>query len=251
VGRGFSYALLQSVADLDEGALQSALEPLAQADILFIEGDGPQANYRFKHALIQDSAYDSLLKSRRQALHRRAAEILCESASTEPEAIAHHFTEAGLDDLAIEWWGKAGGLALRRSVFKEAIAHLVKAIEMTEALAGAGDADATGAKLKLQVAYGNAMIAAHGHGAPETLAAFRRAHELGADAADVDARFSSNYGLWAGSYVHGDLPGMLGPAQGTMCHARLRRTGPQLDVVQKSLISRFAPPSRRRSRGRD
>ena len=71
---------------------------------------------------------------------------------------------------------------------------------MTEALAGAGDPDATGAKLKLQVAYGNAMIAAHGHGAPETLAAFRRAHELGAEAADAELRFSSNYGLWAGSY---------------------------------------------------
>ena len=81
LGRGFSYALLQSVAGLDEGALQSALERLAEADILFVEGDGPQANYRFKHALIQDAAYDSLLKSRRQALHRRAAEILRDSPS--------------------------------------------------------------------------------------------------------------------------------------------------------------------------
>ena len=112
LGRGFSYALLQSVAGLDEGALQSALERLAEADILFVEGDGAQATYRFKHALIQDAAYDSLLKSRRQALHAQAAEILRESASPEPEAIAHHFTEAGLDDLAIEWWGKAGDQAL-------------------------------------------------------------------------------------------------------------------------------------------
>ena len=80
LGRGFSYALLQSVAGLDEGALQSALERLAEADILFVEGDGAQATYRFKHALIQDAAYDSLLKSRRQALHRRAAEILRDSA---------------------------------------------------------------------------------------------------------------------------------------------------------------------------
>ena len=69
-------------------------------------------NYRFKHALIQDAAYESLLKSRRQALHRRAAEALRDSRSAEPEAIAHHFTEAGLDDLAIEWWGKAGDQAL-------------------------------------------------------------------------------------------------------------------------------------------
>src|SRR6202522_1316178 len=86
LGRGFSYALLQSVAGLDEGALRSSLERLAQADILFVEGDGAQANYRFKHALIQDAAYDSLLRSRRQALHRRASEIMCENASPEPEA---------------------------------------------------------------------------------------------------------------------------------------------------------------------
>ena len=92
----------------------------------------PQATYRFKHALIQDAAYDSLLKSRRQALHAPAAEILRESASPEPEAIAHHFTQAGLDDLAIEWWGKAGDQALRRSAFQEAIAHLGKAIAMAD-----------------------------------------------------------------------------------------------------------------------
>ena len=132
LGRGFSYALLQSVAGLDEGALRSALERLAEADILFVEGDGAQATYRFKHALIQDAAYDSLLKSRRQALHAQAAEILRESASPEPEAIAHHFTQAGLDDLAIEWWGKAGDQALRRSAFQEAIAHLGKAIAMAD-----------------------------------------------------------------------------------------------------------------------
>ena len=132
LGRGFSYALLQSVAGLDEGALQSALERLAEADILFVEGDGAQATYRFKHALIQDAAYDSLLKSRRQMLHAQAAELLRDSASPEPEAIAHHFTQASLDDLAIEWWGKAGDQALRRSAFQEAISHLGKAIEMAD-----------------------------------------------------------------------------------------------------------------------
>ena len=83
LGRGFSHALLQAVAGLEEAGLQSALDRLAEADILFVEGDGAQANYRFKHALIQDAAYESLLKSRRQALHRRAAEILRESASPE------------------------------------------------------------------------------------------------------------------------------------------------------------------------
>ena len=127
LGRGFAHALIQAVSGLDEAALRRALERLTEADLLIVEGAGPQPNYRFKHALIQDAAYESLLRSRRQALHRRAAEIRRdepERAAAEPEVIAHHFTEAGLDDLAIEWWGKAGDQALRRSAFQEAIAHL-------------------------------------------------------------------------------------------------------------------------------
>ena len=163
---------------LDEPALQASLDRLAEADLLFVEGAPPQANYRFKHALIQDAAYDSLLKSRRQALHRRAAEILrdTERAAAEPEAIAHHFTEAGLDDLAIEWWGKAGDQALRRSAFQEAIAHLGKAIAMADKAAGAKPAGASGERAaQLHVAYGNALFAARGIGAPETTEAFARA----------------------------------------------------------------------------
>ena len=114
------------------------MDRLADADLLIVEGSPPQANYRFKHALIQDAAYDSLLKSRRQALHRRAAEMLRDSVTAqEPEAIAHHFTQAGLDDLAIEWWGKAGDQALRRSAFQEAIVHLGKAIELADKRGGA------------------------------------------------------------------------------------------------------------------
>ena len=141
LGRDFAYALLRESRRSTSRALQASLDRLADADLLFVEGAAPQANYRFKHALIQDAAYDSLLKSRRQALHRRAAEILRddpERAAAEPEVIAHHFTQAGLDDLAIEWWGKAGDQALRRSAFQEAIAHLGKAIEMADRAGGAG-----------------------------------------------------------------------------------------------------------------
>ena len=94
LGRGFSHALLQAVAGLDEPALRAALDRLADAELLFVEGVAPHANYRFKHALIQDAAYDSLLKSRRQALHRRAAEVLLASPAPEAEALAHHFTQA-------------------------------------------------------------------------------------------------------------------------------------------------------------
>ena len=122
LGRDFSSRLLSDVAStaagFDEQRLQAALDRLTEADLLFVDGAPPAAAYRFKHALIQDAAYDSLLKSRRQALHRRAADALV-AVDAEPEAIAHHFTEAGLDDLpTIKWWGKAGDQALRRSAFQ-------------------------------------------------------------------------------------------------------------------------------------
>src|SRR4029077_4217007 len=109
LGRSFSYALLRNVAShpeaayrgLAEASLKSALACLVDADLLFVDGVPPEATYRFKHALIQDAAYDSLLRSRRQALHRRAAEALV-AVQSEPEAIARHFTAAGAKDLAIE-----------------------------------------------------------------------------------------------------------------------------------------------------
>src|SRR5277367_1835740 len=194
LGRGSSYALLRDVAGLDEGSLRSALERLAEADILFVEGDGAQATYRFKHAMIQDAAYDSLLKSRRQALHRRASEIMCENASPEPEAVAHHFTEAGLDDLAVEWWGKAGDQALRRSAFKEAIAHLGKAIEMADK----GGGDTAGAapirqRLKLQTDYARAIAWSRGYAADETKAAGARVQELVSGNDNIAERLNAYY----------------------------------------------------------
>jgi tetratricopeptide (TPR) repeat protein len=221
LGREFSFGLLLEVAAIENIALRAALERLADADLLFVEGVPPQAAYRFKHALIQDAAYETLLKSRRQALHRRAAEVLlgqAERAAAEPEIIAHHFTEAGLDDLAIEWWGKAGDQALRRSAFQEAIAHLGKAIEMadragvTARRATRGPTGADQRLTPLQVAYGNALIAVRGYGAPETMEAFARARESGSGAKDAPARLAADYGLWAGSFVRGDLPLMRAQA---------------------------------------
>ena len=192
LGRDFVYALLRDVAEIDEPALHASLDRLADADLLFVEGAPPEAKYRFKHALIQDAAYESLLKSRRQALHRRAAEAL-RDANAEPEAIAHHFTEAGLDDLAIEWWGKAGDQALRRSAFQEAIAHLGKAIEMAdkgaEGKATSQDAPpASSRRLKLQTDYGQAVMWSKGFAAEETKAAFARVAEFAGPADKAAAR---------------------------------------------------------------
>ena len=240
LGRGFSYGLLQSVAGLDEGALQSALERLAEADILFVEGDGAQATYRFKHALIQDAAYDSLLKSRRQALHAQAAEILRDSASSEAEAVAHHFTEAGLNDLAIEWWGKAGDQALRRSAFQEAIAHLGNAIDMadmataTARRAVGGPVAPTQHLTQLHVAYGNALIAARGYSAPETTEAFARARASASSDADAPGRLAADYGLWAGSYMRGDLPSMRAHAEAFLSDLDASPNSPEASVAHRA-----------------
>ena len=169
LGREFTHALLSAVGGIDDPALRSALDELVGADLLITEGTVHETNYRFKHALIQDAAYESLLKSRRKALHRRAAEALRDQparASAEPEVIAHHFTEAGVDDLAIEWWGKAGDQALRRSAFQEAIAHLGKAIAMADKAEGGKAGSDSGERQHLHAAYGNALMHARGFGRP-------------------------------------------------------------------------------------
>ena len=275
LGRDFSYALLRAVAGAasaaatDRGyggvgdpALQSALERLAEADLLLVDGAPPTAAYRFKHALIRDAAYESLLKSRRQALHRRAAEAL-RDANAEPEAIAHHFTEAGLDDLAIEWWGKAGDQALRRSAFQEAIAHLGKAIEMADK-AGAPARRATGGSAapsrgltQLRVAYGNALIAARGYGAPETTEAFARARESASGDKDAPERLAADYGLWASSYVRGELPSMRAHAAAFLsdvearpdfARGRRRPSRRRDDLLVRRRVSRGAGPLRKGAR---
>jgi predicted ATPase len=192
--------------EFDEGLLQIALGRLLDADLLFVEGVPPEAIYRFKHALIQDAAYDSLLKSRRQTLHRCAAEALIE-ANEEAEAIARHLTEAGLDNLAIEWWSKAGESALRRSAYNEAIVHLGRAIAMAEKAEraatqqGVGDAGVSSRLLKLHTAYGHAAMWLKGFAADEMGAAYARALARSADGAD--ARFVAYYAQSLTGFMRG------------------------------------------------
>jgi predicted ATPase len=192
---------------VEDAALQAALEQLAEADILLVQGFPPDSDYRFKHALIQDAAYENLLKSRRQVLHRRVAEILRErfpdTAAAEPEVLAHHFTRAGLTDAAIEWWGRAGEQALRRSAFQEAVSHLGKAIEMADKTGESRSAAATASasanqRLKLQTTLGKAIMYSRGFGAEESKAAFIRARELAAAIDNATERLTIYYGLWAG-----------------------------------------------------
>ena len=141
-----------------------------------------------------------------RSLHRQIADAFRDefpaAAAAEPELVAHHLTQAGLDEPAIEWWGKAGDQALRRSAFKEAAAHLGKAIELADKLAATAPSAATGSnRLHLQTSLGNALIWAKGYTAPETSAAFARARELANRVGDASARLSAYYGLWAGHQI--------------------------------------------------
>jgi predicted ATPase len=214
IGRVFSYGLLRTLTGMTEAALQGALEQLAEADILLVQGLPPDSDYRFKHALIQDAAYENLLKSRRQVLHRRIAEILrhcfADTAAGEPEVLAHHFMQAGLTDAAIEWWGKAGDQALRRSAFQEAISHLGKAIEMADktgegASTAAAASASTNRRLKMQTDLGKALLWSRGFGAEESRAAFIRARELAAAIDNPTERFTIYHGLWVGNIMRGEL----------------------------------------------
>ena len=138
LGREFSYELLRAVTPTSETVLQTALTKLVEAEILYQRGMGEQTRYFFKHALIQDTAYQSLLKSTRQQYHQQIAQVLgerfLETKTTQPELLAHHYTEAGLIEQAIPYWQRAGQKAVERSANEEAIGHLTKGLELLNAL---------------------------------------------------------------------------------------------------------------------
>src|SRR6516164_5032763 len=222
----------------DEPALRAGLVQLEEAELLFRSGMPPDAHYTFKHALVQDTAYETLLKSRRQILHRQIADALRGEfpvvAVAEPELVAHHLTEAGLDEPAIEWWGKAGDQALRRSAFKEAAAHLGKAIELGDKLAATAPSATPGSdRLRLQTSLGNALIWAKGHYAPETAAAFARARELANRVEAASERFSAYYGLWAGHFTRGEPGPMREMAELFLREAATRPDCPEAVIAHR------------------
>ena len=138
LGREFSYELLQAVAPVAEASVQQALVKLVEAEVLYQRGLPPQARYLFKHALIQDVAYQSLLKSKRQQYHSQIAQVLevrfADTTATQPELLAHHYTEASLTDKAIPYWQQAGQRALQHSAHAEAVGHFTKGLELLKTL---------------------------------------------------------------------------------------------------------------------
>ena len=216
IGREFSHALLAAVVRKPEAELGSALDRLIRAGLLFRQGVPPHASYLFKHALVQDAAYGTLLREPRRALHARIAETLdgqfAEIAERQPELLARHCTEAGQIEKAAALWGKAGQRSLARSALAEAAGQLTRALGQIAAL------PATPAlrreQIELQVALITPLIHVKGYAAPETKAAVERARllieqadALGEPLQDPLLLFSVLYGSWVASYVafNGDM----------------------------------------------
>ena len=209
IGREFSHALLAAVVRKPEAELNSALQRLIAAGLLFRQGVPPHAIYLFKHALVQDAAYGTLLREPRRALHARIAEILesqfADIAERQPELLARHWTEAGLIEKAAGLWGKAGQRSLARSALVEAAKQLARALAQIATLPGTPALRCE--EIKLQVAFINSLMHVKGYASPETKAAtekarllIEKAEALGEPPDDPLMLFSVLYGFWGASY---------------------------------------------------
>lgn len=212
LGRSFSYEMLQAVSPFDETVLQETLNQLVQAELLFPHRARPESTlYRFKHALIQEAAYASLLRLRRQAMQQRVAEVLeanfPDLVASQPEWLAHHYTEAGLNEQAIPYWQQAGQQASARSATQEAIAHLTQGLKLIASL------PETGARwqqeLNLQLALGSEWMMAKGYGAPEVEHAYIRALRLCQQVGDTSQQLPVLRGMLQHYRIRGQLQSAL------------------------------------------
>ena len=210
LGRRFAYQLISAVSAMPQRTLDDALARLEGAGLIWRRGRPPDAEYTFKHALVQDAAYGTLLRDARCTLHARIAETLesrfSDISESQPELLAHHYTEAGQIEGAASWWGKAGQRSLTRSALQEAAAQLARALEQIETL------PSTTAwrreQIKLQLALANALMHTKGYSAPETNAALdrvralaERAQAFGEPLEDPLLLFSVLHGFWVANHV--------------------------------------------------
>jgi predicted ATPase len=207
MGRQFSYALLHAVSQLDDATVQRELGRLVAAELVYQRGMPPQATYMFKHALVQDAAYASLLKSTRQQYHHRIAQVLeaqfPEIAAAQPELLAQHYAEAGLPAQAVHYGHHAGQRAIARSAYVEAMAHLTKGLELLETLPET--LEGMQQKVDMLIALGASLIATEGAAAPAVEQTFLRAQHLCAYLEAPHQLFPVLRGLWNHYLVRPEL----------------------------------------------
>ncbi|MCZ6522454.1 MAG: AAA family ATPase [Alphaproteobacteria bacterium] len=198
IGREFAYDLIAAVADKPEDELDAALDRLVALVLVFRRGSPPETTYTFKHALVQDGAYESILKRGRLALHLRTAEALEEKfaaqSEAQPELLAYHFTKAGEAERAVNYWGLAGQRSLQRCANVEAVAHLRQGIELLTGIPESPWRLRT--EIELQSALGVALMVVKGYTSPEVEQVYSRAKELCEEAGDKPGLFAALWGLW-------------------------------------------------------
>ena len=206
IGREFSHDLLAAVVRKPEAEFKSALDRLIAAGLLFRQGVPPQATYLFKHALVQDAAYGTLLRNRRQQLHARIAATLegqfPEIVETQPELMARHCAEAGLVEKAVGYWTLTGEWAVKRDANAEATRHFRRALELLEKQPET--AERGEAELKVLTKLGPALQSTRGFGAPEVETAYLRARELCEQLGEPVELFQALWGLWLNSVGRND-----------------------------------------------
>ena len=220
IGREFSHPLLAAVASKPEAELASALDRLIAAGLLFRQGVPPHATYLFKHTLVQDAAYGTLLREPRRALHARIADALETrfAGAIEPELIAHHLTEAGSIEQAIDYWLKAGQRAMKQSAHVEAERHLRAGLKL---LSGLPDTAARhDREINLQNTLGVCLMPTRGFGNPEVTAAFTRAAEISARVGNVPGLFIALRGNGQYHMISGDLRTAANDAHRVLALAR-------------------------------
>ncbi len=198
IGREFSYPLLSAVAQQPDDRLKEALDRLVGSELVFGRGEVPDAVYTFKHALVQEAAYASLLRERRRQLHGRIAQALegefAEVAETQPELVAHHYATAGLPTPAIDHYRRAAERAMAASADADAIAHLTKGLELIALLPESSERISR--EIDFRLALGTPLTAIRGYRSVEAQAAYTRAKELCAGAGETPELFRSLLGLW-------------------------------------------------------
>ncbi len=199
IGRAFDYQTLAHLSPLPAAELSGALDRLVSAELMFRRGTGAGATYLFKHALVRDAAYESLLKARRIALHGKLYETLVDRGDAAAEVRAQHAEAAGRLEDALGAWEEAGRAAVARPAFREAIANFEAAIRLCDALESAPDLIRR--EQSIQVELGQAFMAFGGYQDSRALAAFGRSLSLSDAGGDPTLQLPAVYGLWAGSYI--------------------------------------------------
>ena len=232
IGRQFSYELLRAIASVEAATLQQELGRLIEAELVYQRGLPPQAIYTFKHALIQDAAYQSLLKSTRQQYHQRIAQALeaqfPETVETQPELLAHHYTEAGLAAQAVEYWQRAGQQASERSAHVEAVSHCTTGIELLKTLPETPAR--TQQSLTLYIALGAALLMTKGQSAPEVEQAYTQARALCQQVGETPELVPVLFGLWRFYVLRPQLHTACELAE-TLLHLAQRTDDPALAVI--------------------